>query len=46
VLKEIDAFRGKVPLGDDLTMVAIQLQQAFAPKHAQAQAAISDPVAL
>jgi serine phosphatase RsbU (regulator of sigma subunit) len=45
VLKQIDAFRGRIPLGDDLTMVAIQLQQTLATKHTHvaAQAAESQP---
>lgn len=45
VLKQIDSFRGRIPLGDDLTMVAIQLQQAFAPKHSTAatEADVSRP---
>jgi serine phosphatase RsbU (regulator of sigma subunit) len=45
VLKQVDAFRGKIPLGDDLTMVAIQLQQTFATKHPHgtAEATVSQP---
>ena len=44
VVKQIDAFRGKIPLGDDLTMVAIQLQRAFAPNHPQTQGGVVVPV--
>ena len=29
VVKAVDDFRGKKPLGDDLTMVAIQFQREF-----------------
>jgi sigma-B regulation protein RsbU (phosphoserine phosphatase) len=43
VLKQIDAFRGKVPLGDDLTMVAVQLQQTFAHNHPYGPAQASTP---